>query len=58
MLKGKSGILELIARYVSGTKQQLRTLRRFNVLLPVFIEDTPFVEEDEDEDEDDFFSSR
>ena len=55
MLKGKSGILELIARYVSGTKQQLRTLRRFNVLLPVFIEDTPFVEEDEDEDEDDFF---
>ena len=55
MLKGKSGILELIARYVSGTKQQLRTLRRFNVLLPVFIEDTPFAEEDEDEDEDDFF---
>ena len=42
MLKGKSGILELIAHYVAGTPQQLRPLRQLNVLLPAFIEDTPF----------------
>ena len=42
MLKGKAGILELIAHFVAGTPQQLRPLRQLNVLLPAFIEDTPF----------------
>ena len=50
ILNGKSGILELIAHYVAGTPQQRRTLRQLLILLPVFIEDVPFVEE-EDEDE-------
>ena len=53
MFKGKSGILELIAHYIAGTSQQLRTLRQLVNLLPAFIADVPFVEEDEgDEDED------
>ena len=47
--KGTSGILELIAHYISGTKQQLRTLRQLLILLPAFIAGVPFVEEDEDE---------
>ena len=50
MFKGKSGILELIAHYVAGTKQQLRTLRQLTDRLPAFIADVPFVV-DEDEDE-------
>ena len=48
--KGTSGILELIARFVSGTKQQLRTLRQLMDRLPAFIDDTPFVEEDDEWD--------
>ena len=48
MFKGKSGILELIAHYVAGTKQQLRTLRQLTDRLPAFIADVPFVI-DEDE---------
>lgn len=47
MLKGKSGILELITRYVSGTPQQLRTLRQLLTQLPALISDVPFVVEDE-----------
>lgn len=48
LLKGKSGILEVIAHYVAGTPQQRRTLRQLLDRLPAFIEDTPFVEvEDE-----------
>ena len=53
LLKGKAGILEVIAHYVAGTPRQRRTLRQLLILLPAFIEDVPFVEvEDEDEDED------
>ena len=37
MFKGKSGILELIAHYVSGTPQQLRTLRQLLDRLPAYI---------------------
>jgi len=47
MLKGKSGILELITHYVSGTPQQLRTLRQLLTQLPALIADVPFVVEDE-----------
>ena len=47
MLKGKSGILELIAHYVSGTKQQIRTLRQLIERLPAFIADVPFIVVDE-----------
>ena len=43
MLKGKSGILELIAHFVAGTPQQLRTLRQLIDRLPAFIADVPFV---------------
>ena len=54
LLKGKSGILELIAHYVAGTPQQRRTLRQLMDRLPVFIADVPFVvEEEEDEDDED-----
>ena len=49
LLKGKAGILEVIAHYVAGTPQQRRTLRQLLDRLPAFIEDTPFVVEDEDE---------
>ena len=47
MLKGKAGILELIAHYVAGTPQQLRPLRQLLMQLPAFITDVPFVVEDE-----------
>ena len=47
MFKGKSGILELIAHYVSGTQQELRTLRQLLERLPAYIVDVPFVVEDE-----------
>ena len=56
-------VLELIAHYVVGTQQQLRTLRQLIDRLPAFIDDVPFVEyvpfvEEEDsydgEDEDDY----
>ena len=48
IFKGKSGILELIAHYIAGTPQQLRTLRQLVNLLPAFIADVPtIVEEDE-----------
>ena len=52
MLKGKAGILELIAHYIAGTPQQLRTLRQLVDRLPVFIADVPFVIEEEEDDED------
>ena len=56
LFKGKSGILELIAHYIAGTPQQLRTLRQLVDRLPVFIADVPFVieEEEDDEDEEDY----
>ena len=47
MLKGKAGILELIAHYVAGTPQELRPLRQLLTQLPAFIADVPFVVEDE-----------
>merc|ERR1712028_140622 len=49
VFNGTSGILELIAHYVAGTPQQVRTTRQLLVLLPAFIDDTPFVEETEEE---------
>ena len=52
--KGTSGILELIARFVAGTQQQLRTQRQLMDRLSTLIDDTPFVEEDDwDDDSDD-----
>ena len=45
--KGTSGILELIARFVAGTQQQLRTRRQVLDHLSNFIDDTPFVEVDD-----------
>ena len=53
IFKGKSGILELIAHYIAGTPQQLRTLRQLVDHLPALIADVPFVIEEEDEDEED-----
>ena len=51
---GTSGILKVIADYgVTGSPQQLRTLRQLTELLPAFINDTPFVEEDEEDEEED-----
>jgi len=42
MLKGKSGILELISNYVGTPKpQELRIFRQLIRLLPTFIEDVP-----------------
>ena len=52
LLKGKSGVLEGIAHYVAGTPQQRRTLRQLLILLPAFIADVPFVDEEEEKDED------
>ena len=46
VLNGKSGILELIAHYVAGTPQQVRTLRQLITLLPVFIANVPFVDDE------------
>ena len=55
IFNGTSGILELIADYVAGTKHQLRTLRQLIDRLPDFIADVPFIEEEEeDEDEEDY----
>ena len=59
LLKGKSGILEVIAHYVAGTPQQRHTLRQLMDRLPAFIADEPFVEpfveeEEDEEDEDDY----
>lgn len=54
ILKGKSGILALIAHYVVGTPQQLRTQRQLINRLPAFIANVPFVIEEEDEDEADY----
>ena len=43
MLKGKSDILQLIAVYVGlPTAKNVRIFRQLMVLLPAFIEDTPF----------------
>ena len=53
IFKGKSGILELIAHYIAGTPQQLRTLRQLVDHLPALIADVSFVIEKEDEDEED-----
>ena len=44
LLKGKSGILEVIAHYVAGTPQQRRTLQQLRDRLPAFIAVTPFFE--------------
>ena len=53
MFKGKSGILELISKYLGNLKpQELRILRQLIRLLPTFIEKVPFVEEDYNEEED------
>ena len=52
IFKGKSGILELIAHYIAGTPQQLRTLRQLVDRLPALIADVPFVIEEEDSDDD------
>ena len=42
MLKGKSGILELISNYVGTPKpQELRIFRQLMRLLPIFIKDVP-----------------
>ena len=56
IFKGKSGILELIAHFIAGTPQQLRTLRLLVDRLPDFIARVPFIieEEEDDEDEDDY----
>ena len=43
VFKGPSEILELIAQYVAGTPQRVRMSRQLLVLLPAFIDDTPFV---------------
>jgi len=44
IFNGNSGILKLIADYgVTGSPQQLRTLRQLIDRLPAFIDDTPFV---------------
>ena len=51
IFQGKSGILELISKYVGiSTEQDLCTFRQLMVLLPAFIEDVPFDEDDEDAD--------
>ena len=52
VFKGTSGILELIADYVAGTKHQLRTLRQLIDRLLDFIAEVPFVDRHEDEDVD------
>ena len=36
-------ILQIIADYVVGTPQQIRTLRQLTELLPRFLNDVPFV---------------
>ena len=48
-------ILELIAHYIAGPPQQVRTLRQLIDLLPAFIDDKPFIEEEEEgkDDEED-----
>ena len=48
---GKSSILELIAHYVVGTQQQLRTFWQLMGSLPTLTEDVLFVKEDKDEDD-------
>ena len=52
-LNGKSGLLELVAAYTGYPKvNDLRIVRQLLAILPTFIEDVPFVEEeDEGEDE-------
>ena len=51
IFQGKSGILKLIPKYVGiSTEQDLCTFRQLMVLLPAFIEDVPFDEDDEDAD--------
>ena len=51
--KGKSGILELISKYLGNPKpQELRIFRQLIRLLSTFIEDVPFVEEEYSEEED------
>lgn len=57
LLKGTSGILEMIAAYVGTPKaNDVRTVRQLIDLLSTFIDDTPFdkAEEKEEEDEDEF----
>ena len=48
-------ILQIIADYVVGTPQQIRTLRQLTEVLSRFIDDVPFVddEEEEEKEEDD-----
>ena len=43
VFKGTSGILELIADFVAGTPQQVRSLHQLLNLLSAFIADVPFV---------------
>ena len=55
MFKGKSGILELISKYLGNPKpKELRIFRQLIRLLSTFIEDVPFVEEEDDDDDDDY----
>ena len=51
MFNGTSGILELISHFVAGTQHQLRSRRQLMDCLSTFIDDTPFVEEDDLDDE-------
>ena len=51
IFKGKSGILELISKYVGVPQpREIRIFRQVMVLLPAFIEDVPFDLVDEDSD--------
>lgn len=51
LLKGTSGILELIAAYAGTPKaNDVRTVRQLIDLLSTFIDDTPFDEAEEEED--------
>ena len=53
VLKGKSGILELVAKYAGyPTAHELRIYRQLMDRLPTFIAEVPFIEDgEEDEDE-------
>ena len=48
---GKSSVLELIAHYVIGTQQQLRTFCQLMGSLPTLTEDVLVVKEDKDKDD-------
>ena len=46
-------ILQIIADYVVGTRQQIRTLRQLTEVLPRFIDNVPFVDDKEEEEKED-----